>query len=213
MPTFISWVNDIEKYRKCAYRSTCFENCKRVVVSNLEKPDYLDATWVLSDVDNIGAAYNLGKKYSNSPINTFIHQDAIIVDPNFPDIVYQKFSNDYSVRLIGHIGSTNPNAIPWWNRPEDCRGQILQGFELAFWDKFNGECAVVDPFCFTTDSEMKFSEDYFGPHFIEYDYCKRLRDSGYKIYMTDSLVCHLSGGKLDNAWQKSSEIFKSKYGI
>lgn len=211
--SYISWVNNIQSYINCTYRTTNFENAERIVVSSLDKPDGIDVIWIKKDANNIGNAYNIAKEVAKNDVKTFIHQDAMIVDPYFEDNIFKKFGEDDSIELIGHIGSLNENVIPWWNLPSDCRGQILQGFNLAFWDKFNGECSVVDPFCFTTKSNMDFSEEYFGPHFIEYDYCKRLRLNQKKIHMIESLVCHLSGGELNDDWNKSREVFRKKFNI
>ena len=223
---FISWVNDWDKWEKCVYRTCNSSTAQFIVVSNKKqetKNPIIENLKVFHnpDVKNIGEAYNIAKNYFFSEETQFIdkgslcyiHQDAMIIEPNFVDKMDLLLSRK-EVGLIGFIGTINKHAIPWWSVPGDCRGRILQGEAIAFWNPYDGIAEYIDAFCMVTKSNIDFSEEYKTCHFAaDMDYCRRIHESGKQVRINSSLVCHLSGGIMNKEWEQSRETFKRIWNI
>lgn len=165
-------------------------------------------------------------KLTDDDIVVFIHDDVQIRDEYFEDKLKIYFKYKPNVGVAGVIGTTIFNeAGGWWltQRMIKTRGRIIQGMDdgsehvMAESGGMNDAGVVSIDGCIMfmqgkVAKNYKFDEHtYDGFHFYDVDTCFTLLQQGYDIGIIDVLVKHCSEGPLSENWQKSKEVFLTKW--
>lgn len=192
-------------------RSTLEEN----LLKTIQLKDS-DETVIITDGKSIAEAYNRGIRKAKNKIKCFIHHDVqILAAERLRENLIRYCTPDRG--MIGVIGSTNPDASPWWDSG-DIGSAVSQGIGTIRFNQPGGECAVLDGFMLATVQDLRFDESIKGYHFYDHDICRHMLQKdlvNYCIPDGHTLMSHNSPQtyKLDVSWLACMIQYMDKWKI
>lgn len=167
-------------------------------------------------------------KLKDDDIMCFIHEDVVILDPNFREKINLVFKKNTNVGMVGVCGATEMSKRGGWymNTPNIINGHLMQEYSdgsskhLTFGDNigyFNN--VVIDGFFMAIKGKLlidglRFDEKaYTGFDFYDLDISLSVLEKGFDVVVADILFKHKSEGNgvtTDN-WKKNKEIFIKKW--
>ena len=146
---------------------------------------------------SIFEAYNLGIKESNFGVYCFLHDDTVILNkPEFEEKVYNIFSSDSTIGLIGVLGCKKLIDGLYWG------GQhvgIINNKHKIFGKKIEGLCEEVegiDGLLMVTNLPILFDEiTYKGWDIYDLDMSRHMRSIKKKVVVGEFEIEHGIMGK------------------
>ncbi len=155
---------------------------------------------------NMGHAYNMALDRAVYQTRVFMHDDVYIHDRTFIQKVDEMLS-DAHIGVIGIIGSDVETGAAFFHAETRCH----RGRKLVMWWPERARVQQIDGLLMATRLPLRFSEEYEGPHMATEDFVMQAREAGYEIWTVDSLVDHLSGGTIDDAYWRSAQTYRAKW--
>lgn len=204
-----------------------------VICSTWNRPDY--RRWVepvvrqLSDdvvevatASNLMAAYNRGTMMARHRVKVYIHDDLEILEPRrFVEQLEEAFS-DPAVGMVGAIGSTTLNRLPWWHEPEIV-GMIRHGRNEGLVSEYGNpiegpvEVAAVDGIVYATREDLWLPEEmYRGFHMYDMEASRLMAAKGKVIAVVPWKIHHHARRKRKRDlpdFVGAAQLFSRRYGI
>lgn len=211
---FITCVNNEELYHEC-----------QLYINHLRVPEGMAIEFVpVRGAVSMCQGYNEGMGRTEAKYKVYIHQDTLVVNPDFISDMLKIFSDD-QVGAFGVIGCRSlPASGIWWDGLRKM-GRVLHACESesvvdTICQEFDGdyiEVEAVDGLIMVTSQDIAWREDLFtGWHFYEISQCKEMQRKGYKVVVPqqDSYWCiHSPKEKpLDPSYKTYQKIFLKEYG-
>lgn len=196
----VCWVNDQERF---------YRDLIPTMMPGYQMADYnLQVLMVPPTAlcKNMGQAYNRAQPWCKYENRVYVHQDVYMHDRYFMGRLFEMLALD-NVGVVGVIGSDIDTGAAFFHSPIPHHIGRRNGFFLPT----AGQVKVIDGLLMATRADFAFSEDYEGSHMVIEDYCMKVRATGKEVWLIDSLVTHLSGGTLDDAYWRSAAAFKRKW--
>lgn len=209
--SFISAVNNYEKYKKCLNS-----------IEQLYIPKDFDIEIItITDAYSLPSAYNLGMKVATGKYKVYLHQDVMIINPNFIKILITSFQTDPSFGIAGVVGCRQfPSSYVWW-----------EGVVYGTWignengKTFKKSCFRPYPFAITVEAldglilctqyDIPWRQDILkGFHFYDVSQCFEFQKHNYKPIVLPSLtplVVHDCGVPSLNGYEQAKKIIKEEY--
>jgi hypothetical protein len=176
---------------------------------------------------NNGIDTHIKDGLTKDDVVAFIHEDVIILDPNFSAKLEMVFSEKKDVGIVGVVGSSElqPDCAWWRSAPDKLRGHIIQQYgddrnhlikgHVGYFD----DMVALDGLFFAIRGSIlldgfRFDGDTFdGFDFYDIDTCLTIIEKGYKAAVIDTLVEHKSIGDIINklGWQENAAKLSSKW--
>ena len=211
---FISCVNDEEWYSESL-----------LYMQHLRLPAGMQAEYMaIRGAASMAAGYNQGMRQSDAKYKVYLHQDTLIVNPDFVADLLAVFA-DETVGLLGVIGCRSlPKTGVWWDgmrtygrvlhacEPESVVDTICMQPEGLFM-----EVESVDGLILATQYDIPWREDLFtGWHFYDTSQCREFARQGYKVVVPrqeDYWCIHCPKEKpLAPVYKVYQKVFLKEYG-
>lgn len=211
---FITCVNNEDWYREC-----------ELYLRHLTIPAGMGIELIpVRNASSMCQGYNQGMRQTDAKYKVYIHQDTLIVNPDFISDMLRIFA-DKAVGAMGVIGCRSlPSSGIWWDGMRMV-GRVLHACESesvvdSICNEVDGACVeveAIDGLMVATQVDLPWREDLFtGWHFYEIAQCKELQRRGYKVVVPrqESYWCiHSPKEKpLDPSYKKYQKIFLKEYG-
>jgi len=123
---------------------------------------------------NLMAALNRGTLMARHRVKVYIHDDVEILEPKAFRAQLEAALQDPSVGMVGAIGSTTLDRVPWWHEPT-IWGWIRHGRNHHLVSEYGNpvlvdavEVKAVDGICYATTNDLWLPEEtYRGFHFYD----------------------------------------------
>lgn len=178
-----------------------------VICSTWNRPDY--RRWVepvvrsISDDvvevatrGNLMAALNRGTLMARHRVKLYLHDDLEILEPRRFVEQLEEALEDPSVGMVGAIGSTTLDRLPWWHEPRIV-GMIRhgrhQGLVSEYGNPIEGptEVAAVDGIVYATREDLWLPEEsYRGFHMYDMEASRLMAEKGKRIVVAPWNVHH-----------------------
>lgn len=201
MIVYASAITDEDVYRRCAEAG----------IDRLREHDPDAEKVVFASVGSICRNYNLilDQVRGREEVETLVlvHQDAEIVDPEFPAKVLAEFE-DPEVAVVGCAGAVDVRSIAWWegsitwasftHRYEELGGGEIPALAWVA-DAMppfakTGEVDSVDGFVLALSpwaiENLRFDEGLTKSHGYDLDFCLQARAAGKKVVTANLRVVH-----------------------
>lgn len=201
--SFISWVNNMAQYSKFQKSAhiACQWNCEFI-------PIY--------EAKSMAEAYNIGTKQATWDIIVYVHQDIIIRDTKFQEILEWIFVSWNNIWFAWPVGNTILTSKAWWNTVSSHQWawQILQ-WEKKFESFENQNCIAwnLDWCMLCTDKKFIFPEQLPLIHFIDAWMCREAINKGYNNHCFQSYIQHLSQWTIDNSYYNNMYIYQKHFNL
>lgn len=196
---FIICVNDMQAYAECKY-----------YLDHLLIPDGYEIDVItITEAPSMTAGYNAGMQGTDARYKVYMHQDVLIVNPNFIRDVIKVFAMDKEAALMGMIGARrladDAKMVMNW----DC-GKVLHNcnpsrLEYEMENVPYQEVEAVDGLLMATQYDLPWREELFdGWDFYDISQCMEFSRKGKKIvvpYQREPWVWH------DNLYSKMGRYY------
>ena len=190
---FITAVNDDAKYKDC-----------KAYIDKLTVPEGMSIECkTIYDGKSMTSAYNQAMLTSDAKYKIYLHQDLMVIEPNFLQILIDMFRKHPEIGIAGVAGSENvPESGVWWDG--HIRGQFIdshtgemQVYQYEYSDVEPLEVSMLDGLILCTQYDVKWREDLFTHwHFYDTSQTMEFRRAGYQAAIIPSklpLVEHRCG--------------------
>lgn len=175
-------------------------------ISKLNVPEgYCVDAISIKEAKSLTSGYNEGMQASDAKYKVYLHQDVMIVEPNFIAHMLKVF-DDNTVGMIGMVGTLElpENMIPWWSErigmiyTSNVSGIKKLEFEAAV-DKDAGYTKVeaIDGLLMATQYDIPWREDLLDKwDFYDVSQSIEFRKRGYQVvvpYMETPWCIHDDG--------------------
>lgn len=177
----------------CTNQEYLLEECclyiKRLIV-----PDGYDTDIItIQNASGIASAYNQAIKQSDAKYKIYLHQDVLIINPNFINDILELFIPHPDIGMIGMIGNTSiaSNGCPWENPEQNSKriGKVFTDFVykcgLYSFGNFHSayqQAMVIDGLLMATQYDIPWREDLFpGFHFYDASQSLEFLKAGYQV--------------------------------
>lgn len=206
---FIICVNDMRAYTECKY-----------YLDHLRVPEGYETDVIsIAEAPSMTAGYNVGMLSTDAGYKVYMHQDVLIVNPDFIRDMLRVFAADERIALMGmigagHIGNDAKQVMDWDT------GKILHNcspsrLEYRMENTLCQEVEAVDGLLLATRCDVQWREDLFdGWDYYDISQCMEFLRRGKKIvvpYQEEPWVWH------DNLYSKMgryyhyAELFAEEY--
>ena len=190
---FITAVNDDVKYKEC-----------KAYIDKLTVPKGMSVECkMIYNGKSMTSAYNQAMLLSDAKYKIYLHQDLMIIEPNFLQILIDMFQKHPEIGIAGVAGSENvPESGVWWDG--HIRGQFIDShtgelrvYQYEYSDVDPLEVSMLDGLILCTQYDVKWRDDLFTHwHFYDVSQTMEFRRAGYQAAIIPSklpLVEHRSG--------------------
>jgi hypothetical protein len=211
---FITCVNDEDWYSEAL-----------LYMQHLHLPEGMQAEYrAIRGAVSMAAGYNEGMRQSEAQYKVYLHQDTLVVNPDFIEDLLKIFA-DKTVGVLGVIGCRSlPRSGIWWDGMRTY-GRVLHACEaesvvdtICMQPKeLFMEVESVDGLLLATQYDIPWREDLFtGWHFYDTSQCREFARRGYKVAVPrqkDFWCIHCPKEKpLAPSYKKYQRIFLKEYG-
>jgi hypothetical protein len=169
------------------------------------------------------SGYNSGMQKTNAKYKVYLHQDVLIVNPNFLiDIVYL-FEKYPKLGILGVIGTKAlPENAVWWHGDEKF-GKVHESspgtMRFLSFAEVTGDyesVQAIDGLIMITQYDIPWREDIFKTwHFYDISQCFEFSKAGYEVGIPnqdEAWVIHDCGIVNVTGYDKERETFIQHYG-
>lgn len=209
---FIAAVNDMAAF------DTCLEYLQRLNVPAGMEIDYR----VIQDAHFMTEACQTGMESSDAKYKIYLHQDALITEPDFLHIMVREFQAHPEYGIAGVVGSKNlPLNVLWWEGRmlgsiRDSHDGVMRTYMHECDAEHSMEAAVLDGVILMTQYDIPWRTDIFDKwHFYDLSQCMEFRRHGYKaavLPQSEPLVTHVSGIPSMRGYEDERIKFVQEYG-
>ncbi len=175
-------------------------------ISKLKVPEGYSVDAIsIKDAKSLTSGYNEGMHASDAKYKVYLHQDVMIVEPDFISHLLRLFADD-TVGMIGMVGTLRlpENMIPWWSErigmvySSNVSGIAVLDLEYVV-DKSvaYAEVEALDGLLLATQYDIPWREDIFDKwDFYDVSQSIEFRKRGYKVvvpYMEKPWCIHDDG--------------------
>lgn len=199
--SFITWVSNKEQYWNFMKSAKNFS------------AEFI-AIW--QEAKSLSQAYNAWTKQADWDIIVYVHQDIVIRDTKFQEILEWIFVPWNNIWFAWPVGNTVLSDKAWWDVPKDkWAGQIIQWPNEKFekFDNQNCPAANLDWCMLCTDKRFTFPEELTWIHFLDAWMC---REPLFKLrynYCFQSYIQHLSQWKIDDSYYENMKIYQKHFNL
>lgn len=175
-------------------------------ISRLRIPDGYSVDAIsIKEAQSITSGYNEGMGATDAKYKIYLHQDVLIVEPDFISHILKMFE-DKSIGMIGMVGTIKlpENMIPWWSeRIGSIYSSNVSGIEIAKFEysveKEEGirEVEAIDGLLMATQYDVPWREDIFDKwDFYDVSQSLEFQRRGYRVvvpYMEKPWCIHDDG--------------------
>jgi hypothetical protein len=154
---------------------------------------------------NAARALNRGIEKGKSDWVVCAHQDVIFPDGWLAGFLGELSKIHENVAVIGLVGNTASGKFV---------GHVLHPHGHSRWTPLPSGVISVDEHVIVVNRKLnvRFDEENPGFHCYGADICLSAMEKGFDSVVIDAPVVHLSGGKVDEAYQISSDWILKKWG-
>lgn len=159
----------------------------------------------IKDAKSLTSGYNEGMRASDAKYKVYLHQDVMVVEPDFISKLLNIFS-DASVGMVGMVGTPElpENGIPWWSKrvgmiyTSNVSGIGESDFEYdGIPESGYVEVQAIDGLLMATQYDIPWREDLFDKwDFYDVSQSLEFQKNGYKVvvpYMEKPWCIHDDG--------------------
>lgn len=190
---FITAVNDSEKYNK-----SLAHNRRLRVPAGMEVESR-----VITEARSMTEAYQAGMESSDAKYKVYLHQDVLLWDEHFLELMVREFREHPDYGMAGVVGGKNiaPDGV-WWHGAMigsvvDDNDGTMKKYIHECDDKNSMEAAALDGLLLMTQYDIPWRTDLFDKwHFYDLSQCMEFRKRGYKTVVLPGgtpTVMHLCG--------------------
>lgn len=175
---------------------------------------------------SIFQAYNEGVSRAKGDCLCFVHDDVLFRTNNWGTIISELLSDD-TIGMIGFAGTHFLPSTPmyWTESPfisehnlTNDKGNILQCFQDAYYQKGQVDAIACDGFCFFIPrhlfNQISFDENtYSGFHMYDMDICLQVHAAGKRIILTDKILLEHSWSESLAPHKKGMELFEKNLSL
>lgn len=196
---FIICVNDMLAYTECRY-----------YLDRLRIPEGYETDVVtIEEAPSMAAGYNAGMLSTDARYKVYMHQDVLIVNPDFIGDLLGVFAMDESIGLIGMIGARHLNSdvkmAMTWDTGKVLHNCSPSRLEYGMGNVAYQEAEAVDGLLMATQFDVPWREDLFdGWDFYDISQCMEFLRRGKKVvvpYQKEPWVWH------DNTYSKMGKYY------
>ncbi len=191
-------------------------------IRQLHIPDgYSIDVITVTDAPSMTAGYNEAMRSSDAKYKIYIHQDVMIIDPDFLLYILHIFTDNSKIGMIGMIGAPKlaENKIMWYSNRI---GQIYANdLYHTYTLKFDPpscpyqKVEAIDGLLIATQYDLPWRDDLFqGWDFYDVSQSTQFRLHGYDVvvpYMDPPWVIHDDGIMDLTNYYKAREIYVKNY--
>ncbi len=206
---FIICVNNMQTFAECKY-----------YLDNLRVPDGYETDVVtITEAPSMTAGYNAGMMSTDAKYKVYMHQDVMIVNPDFIGDMLKVFAMDERIALMGMIGARHLDrdakmAMNWdvGKVLHNCNPSRLEyGMENTAYQ----EVEAVDGLLMATQFDVQWREDLFdGWDYYDISQCMEFLRKGMKVvvpYQEEPWVWHDNLYSKMGSYYKYAELFAREY--
>lgn len=226
---FFDCLKSIYKYKtKFSFEVIVVDNDEKNVISKKIKQNFPRVKYIKSKSNiGFGAGNNLGTKHAIGEYLFFLNPDTVIFSKTLDNLIY-------FIESKKKIGIVAPLLLHKNNKPFELQGAssltplrgiiclsfvnklfprnpIARKFFYLDWDKISQKEVDVAPGTAFVIRKKLFNEisgfdENFFLYFEEFDLCRRVRQSGFKIFI-------IPQAKIIHLWERSTKYLKNKHEI
>lgn len=173
---FIICVNDMLAYAECKY-----------YLDHLRIPEGYETDVVtIAEAPSMAAGYNAGMLGTDARYKVYMHQDVLIVNPDFIGDLLEVFRMDESIALIGMIGarrlSGDVKMAMTWDTGKILHNCSPSRLEYEMGNRAYQEVEAVDGLLMATQFDVPWREDIFdGWDFYDISQCMEFLRRGRRV--------------------------------
>lgn len=208
----------------CTNDEAAYRECQRYLKA-LRLPAGFELEFVpVTGASGLAAGYNEGMRRTDARYKVYLHQDALIVHPDFLLEVVRLFQAEPSIGIVGLVGARRlPKSGVWWDT-EDKVGKVFHTnsgrmdlLDLGAGETPWTEVEAVDGIVMATQYDLPWREDLFPAwDFYDISQCKEFALAGYKIavpYQEAPWCVHDCGRtEIGPAYAESLRTYLAHYG-
>lgn len=199
--SFISWVNSEEQYYNFKQSACHFIDVEFIKI------------W--QEAKRMSQAYNIGTKRATGDILVYVHQDIIIRDTKFQEILDQIFVPWNNIWFAWPVGNTHLTNKAWWDIDSHLWAWQIMQWENKFEQFVYQNCIAwnLDWCMLCTDKRFIFPEQLPWIHFLDAWMCRDAINKWYNNYCFQSYIQHLSQWTIDDSYCSNMNIYQKHFNL
>lgn len=206
----------------CANHQQYLKECL-LYLSLLQIPQGYEIECItITEAKSMTSGYEEGRTASDAKYKIYLHQDTLIIEPEFLSKILAIFQSDPEIGMIGMIGAPklSKDAVMW--HEERCGDfyrleELLQAGVEGITQLKNNFCQVeaVDGLLMATQYDLPWRQDILKEwDFYDVSQCLEFRRAGYRIVVpaqNPSWTIHACGVPLFWNYEKNRQIIQKEY--
>lgn len=206
---FIICVNDMRAYTECRY-----------YLDHLRIPEGYETDVVtIEEAPSMTAGYNAGMLGTDARYKVYMHQDVLIVNPDFISDLLRVFATDDSIALVGMIGAerldSDAKMAMTWDTGKILHNCSPSRLEYEMEPIAYQEVEAVDGLLMATQCDIPWREDLFdGWDFYDISQCMECLRKGKRVVVPrqkDPWVWHNNTYSKMGRYYHYAELFAKEY--
>ena len=188
-------------------------------VSHLSIPGgYTIENRIIKNATCLTKAYNQAMKSSDAKYKIYIHQDIVVLNPNFLKEMLMIFLKNPQLGLMGVVGPKHLPPDLYWPHAPVCFGKFMLGNTPFIWNEVAGDyesVQAVDGIVMMTQYDQVWREDIFqGWHFYDISQSLEFIKAGYEVGIprqTSSWFLHQAHNSSMVGYETERQLFFQHY--
>ena len=209
----------------CANQDLLVQECIRYI-QKLKVPTGMTVEIiVIHDAVSMASGYNEGMAQTDAKYKIYLHQDVLVIEPDFLNYVIGLFRDSPKIGMIGVVGNKSlpEDGTPWsdgdWRRIGELYADKIYMAEHALFSKIYGKlqnAIVVDGLLMATQYDLPWREDLFqGWDCYDTSQSIEFWKAGYQVVVPqmDHPWCLHDNDVLNlEQYEKWRRVFEREYG-
>lgn len=174
---------------------------------------------IIKNASGLTKAYNDAMKSSSAKYKIYLHQDMVVINPNFLNELIMMFLKYPQLGLIGVAGPKHLPPDAYWPHASLSYGGFMLGDIPMVWNEATGDyepVQAVDGIAMMTQYDLPWREDIFkGWHFYDISQSLEFIKAGYEVGIprqTSPWFSHRPHDSSMIGYEEDRQLFLAHYG-
>lgn len=208
----------------CSNDEVLATECLRYVKNLVVPKGFSIETLVICDADSMTSGYNQAMKQSNAKYKVYLHQDVLLIEPDFIVKMIELFTKHPEIGMFGVVGNTSlaKDGCPWSDgmqrRIGELYGDLIYEKRYSVFAKIEKEyekVIVLDGLLMATQYDLPWREDLFhGWDFYDCSQSIEFWKAGYQVvvpHMEQPWCLHDNDILHMEHYEKWRKVFEKEY--